>query len=69
MSLLTEKELHLLTGAKQTERQKRILDDNGIYYIERMDKSIVTTWYHVNHPVKIQANNRSEPNFGAIGNG
>lgn len=50
MNFLTEDELIELTKAKQPVKEGQILDENGIYYIRRADKSIVTTWYHVNHP-------------------
>lgn len=50
MNLLTEDELIELTKAKQPGKQGQVLDENGIYYIRRADKSIATTWYHVNHP-------------------
>ena len=69
MNLLSEDELQALTKATQHTKQKRVLNENGIYFIERLDGSIVTTWHHVNHPAGRQAKNDSQPNFGAIGNG
>lgn len=69
MDLLSDEELKRLTGAKHSARQEDVLNANGIYFIKRMDGSIVTTWHHVNHPAKRQAKNDSGPNFGAIGNG
>jgi hypothetical protein len=65
-NLLTQAELEALTGAKQAERQKRVLDDNGIYYIQRLDKTIVTTWHHVNHPTGIKSHNDDMPDFSKV---
>lgn len=48
--ILTPAELFELTGAVQISAQRRVLDTHGIFYIVRLDKSIRTTWYHVNHP-------------------
>lgn len=50
MSLLTEEAMEELTKCKQAQKQASVLDTNGIYYIRRLDGSIVTTWHHVNHP-------------------
>jgi len=71
VNLLSEDELQTLTKATQHTKQKRVLNENGIYFIERLDGSIVTTWYHVNHPAGRQASLSMtvEPNYGAIGNG
>lgn len=69
MNLLTKEEIETLTGANQNTVQARILAEHGIYYIRRKDKSIITTWYHVNHPRFRQVANDSEPNFGALANG
>ncbi|EHG4045840.1 DUF4224 domain-containing protein [Salmonella enterica] len=48
---LTNKELADATGSTQKSLQKEVLTQNGIYFIERRDGSIRTTWYHINHPV------------------
>ncbi|EGB8767685.1 DUF4224 domain-containing protein [Salmonella enterica] len=48
---LTEEELEDATGASQKSLQKEVLTLNGIYFIERRDGSIRTTWYHINPPV------------------
>ncbi|EFO8355285.1 DUF4224 domain-containing protein [Salmonella enterica] len=48
---LTDKELADATGSTQKSLQKEVLTQNGIYFIERRDGSIRTTWYHINHPV------------------
>lgn len=69
MNLLSEDDLIELTKAKQPNKQADVLSDNGIYFIKRLDGSIVTTWHHVNHPSTHAAINDSAPNFGAIGNG
>lgn len=66
MNLLTDFELFKLTGAKQPNKQSDILDRNGIYYIRRLDGSIVTTWHHVNHPCARTVSNDDTPDFGAI---
>lgn len=67
MNLLTEEDLKDLTGAAQAARQMQVLESNGIYYITRMDGSIVTTWHHVNHPCSIARPSNDAPNFSAIG--
>ena len=54
-AFLTEEELQDLTKAKQPTKQGQVLDQNGIYYIRRADKTIITTWYHVNHPYESSA--------------
>lgn len=69
MNLLTEKELITLTKVKQPAKQRAVLDNNGIYYILRLDGSIVTTWHHVNHPCVKRAVNDDMPDFGAMANG
>jgi len=69
MNLLTEKELVDLTKVKQPAKQRAVLDNNGIYYILRLDGSIVTTWHHVNHPCVNRAVNDDMPDFGAMANG
>lgn len=66
MNLLSSEDLESLTGAKQSSKQEYVLNQNGIYFIKRMDGSIVTTWHHVNHPAARIAKNDSEPNFGAV---
>lgn len=48
---LTDKELADATGSTHKSLQKEVLTQNGIYFIERRDGSIRTTWYHINHPV------------------
>ncbi|MGG5835407.1 DUF4224 domain-containing protein [Huaxiibacter chinensis] len=48
---LTDEELTEATGSPQKSLQKEVLSTNGIYFIERRDGSIKTTWYHINHPV------------------
>jgi hypothetical protein len=62
--ILTESELEEWTGAKQTAAQRRVLDEAGIFYIVRLDKSIRTTWYHVNHP-RAYRQSGDEPNWSA----
>lgn len=66
-ALLTPDELYALTKAKQPSKQTAVLDLNGIYYIKRIDGSIVTTWHHVNHPtLQRAATNDALPDFAAI---
>ena len=65
--LLTTEELEKLTGAKQSVKQAFILRSHGIFFIERLDGTITTTWYHVNHPVSRTNSVFDEsPNFEAI---
>ena len=71
--ILTEAELIETTGAKQVAKQKEVLRNNGINYIERKDGSIIVLWYYLEHPVlthtekSIAANDT--PDFQAIING
>ncbi|MBK8974148.1 MAG: DUF4224 domain-containing protein [Hahellaceae bacterium] len=43
-----------------------VLDRNGIYYITRLDGTIITTWHHVNHPAMQRAANHDEPDFSKV---
>jgi len=47
---LTDAELAEATGSPQKSLQKEVLTQNGIFFIERRDGVIKTTWYHINHP-------------------
>jgi len=69
MNLLTDDELEKITKFKHPGKQREVLDNNGIYYILRLDGSIVTTWHHVNHPCIKRAINDDMPDFGAMANG
>jgi len=66
MNLLTPEDLVKLTGAKQAGKQADVLNQHGIFYIRRQDGSLVTTWHHVNHPQRHNAQNDGEPDFGEI---
>ena len=61
--VLNSDDLAEVTGAKQKEKQAEILAKAGIYFWNRLDGSICTTWYHVNHP-HIAGN--SEPDYSWI---
>lgn len=50
---LTDDELAEATGSPQKARQKEVLTQNGIYFIERRDGAVKTTWYHINHPFRL----------------
>ena len=63
--LLTDAELVEFTGCKQSSKQAKTLDMNGIYYFRRPDGKIRTTWHHFHNPYN-HANGNSEPNFDAI---
>ena len=68
---LTDEELTEATGSPQKSLQKEVLSLNGIFFIERRDGAIKTTWYHINHPLQRQfppAGNKPVPgmNFNAI---
>jgi hypothetical protein len=67
MNLLTDKQLETITKFKQAGKQREVLDNNGIYYILRLDGTIVTTWHHVNHPCVKRTINDDMPNFAAVG--
>lgn len=65
--LLSEDDMIELTHAEKPSVQSRVLDENGIFYVTRRDKTIVTTWHHVNNPIKyLKQANDSEPDFTAI---
>ncbi|HIE9621858.1 TPA: DUF4224 domain-containing protein [Klebsiella quasipneumoniae subsp. quasipneumoniae] len=49
---LTDEELTEATGSPQKSLQKEVLKQNGIFFIERRDGAIKTTWFHINHPVQ-----------------
>lgn len=66
MKLLTAEDLEELTGAKQPARQRQILEKHGIFYIQRIDGTITTTWEHVNNPHAGQLSPEAEPDFGKI---
>ena len=60
--------LERLTGAKRADVQARILTAHGIYFIERRDGSIVTTWHHVHRaPDWRVQNSEEEPAYNAVG--
>ncbi|MEN3753851.1 DUF4224 domain-containing protein [Mangrovibacter plantisponsor] len=67
---LTDDELAEATGSPQKSLQKEVLSMNGIFFIERRDGVIKTTWYHINHPIRIDASAGNQPtqgmNFDAI---
>ena len=63
--LLSEEDIVELTGTVQSKKQANILDSHGIYYIKKMDKTITTTWHHVNHPYSGESS-ASEPNLAAV---
>jgi len=66
-NLLSVEDIKNLTGASQHKKQADVLNDNGIYYITRADKTITTTWHHVNNPSLVRnVVNNNEPNFGAM---
>lgn len=63
---LTPEEMNELTGACQSAKQKQVLDQNGIYYITRLDNTIVTTWHHVNHPFILETSKDNKPDFSSM---
>ncbi|MFS1524709.1 DUF4224 domain-containing protein [Microbulbifer sp. 2304DJ12-6] len=46
--ILTDAQLHRLTGAKSSDAQKLILDENQIPYVRRRDGKPAVTWEMVN---------------------
>ena len=64
--LLNEDDLKELTGATYASVQKAVLRKNGIFYIERNDDSITTTWHHVNNPKFDVQIDCETPNFEVI---
>lgn len=64
--LLTEAEIIKLTGARQASKQMDVLNNNGIYYIVKKDKSLNVTWYAVHHPNNQQTITQDLPDFDAM---
>ncbi|HGF0769528.1 TPA: DUF4224 domain-containing protein [Kluyvera georgiana] len=58
---LTDEELAEATGSPKKSLQKEVLILNGIFFIERRDGSVKTTWYHINHPIQ-----RLTPSAGSL---
>ena len=67
---LTDEELAEATGSPKKSLQKEVLILNGIFFIERRDGAVKTTWYHINHPFRLNPPAGSLPtpgmNFNAI---
>ncbi len=63
--LLTKSEIEQVTGAKQWSKIAEVLASNGIYFIQKANGEIATTWHHIHHPAKIAAS--SEPDFTSLG--
>lgn len=63
---LNEEELKKLTGTKQSARQKAVLEKHGIYYITRIDGSVITTWHYVYNPRVGRSTINNEPDFDKI---
>lgn len=66
MTCLSKEDLFELTGSKHISKQKAILEQHGIYYINKWDGTITTTWEHVNNPSSQSARNDEEPDFDQI---
>lgn len=66
--LLSEEEMFDITGAKHSDKQIKVLQDNNIPHIVRHDGKPVTTWYNVNHPAHLRgiSPQSDEPDFGAL---
>lgn len=62
---LTAEELEELTGVARAADQKRVLDKNRIYYIERSDGKPKVCWYHVHHPMINSSNDDADINWDA----
>lgn len=62
-ALLTDAELVAVTGAKRAKQQSEVLTRAKIYHWPRLDGTIATTWYHVNHPM---ISTVTEPDFEAL---
>ena len=61
---LTSLELEELTGARLASKQAEVLRRHGIYFVERLDGKIRTTWHHVNHPFDRMRD--EQPDFSAL---
>lgn len=64
--LLTKEELIELTGSDKVFMQRRVLEKNGIYFIDKNDGEIAVTWHAVYHPKAADRFSSNEPNFDAI---
>ena len=68
MYLLEPIDIERITGAKQVNKQKEVLDAHGIFYVTSLDgKEINTTWHHVNHPSIAKPLTDELPDFSALG--
>lgn len=64
--LITENELQDITGAKMAYKQREVLEKYGIFYIERLDGAIRTTWHHVNNPLNRPKIDTEEPDWSSM---
>lgn len=66
--LLSEEEMFSITGAKHSDKQIRVLQDNNIPHIVRHDGKPVTTWYNVNNPAHLRgiSTQSDEPDFSSL---
>ncbi|WP_263079531.1 DUF4224 domain-containing protein [Endozoicomonas sp. Mp262] len=65
--MLTEEQIIELTGATLKSKQRQILRSHGIFFVERLDGTVRTTWHHVNHPANKPLGNETDtPNFAAM---
>lgn len=56
-----------LTGTKMAAKQAEVLRKHGIFYIHRLDNTILTTEYHINNPkVKASAMTEEAPDFSSL---
>lgn len=63
--ILTDEELEEITGVTRAYDQKRILEKNRIYYVERSDGKPKVCWYHVHHPMINSSNDDDAINWDA----
>ncbi len=69
--LVDQKTLEEITQSDKPYVQKRVLDRNGVYYIEGSDGKISVTWHAMENPYSKStpppaANDDSVPNFRSI---
>ncbi|WP_367620064.1 DUF4224 domain-containing protein [Microbulbifer thermotolerans] len=64
--LLTQSELARLTGTKDPEVQRQVLNSNRIPYVRRRDGTVAVTWEIVNQSVLARAGSTVSTEAGTL---
>ncbi|WP_299948625.1 DUF4224 domain-containing protein [uncultured Microbulbifer sp.] len=62
--ILTDAQLHRLTGTKSPDAQKQVLKENQIPYVRRKDGKPAVTWEMVNQSKLALQPNQAPPPLG-----